>query len=91
MAHDKRHISRIASCTYAPGLASSMWYCATTDAAATVLGTGYFNASVDQLAVSDMILVNCGIGGTREILMLQVDSNNGTAVTVSAETGASGA
>jgi len=90
MSHDKRQLARIGSCPYGTLLASTLFYCATTDSAAEVLASDYFNPSVDQLVENDTIIVKAGIGGTPETLILNVDSNTGTAVTVSAETGASG-
>ena len=86
-----RSVTRAATSAYATGQTASLYFHASTEAAATVLTAGYFNAQRDDLKVGDVILVSAGIGGTADILMLHVTAAPATGnVTVAANTGASG-
>lgn len=53
MAFDRNNLSVLA---YANGF--TLWHYRTTDAAATVDTTGYFNTASEMLRVGDMILAN---------------------------------
>lgn len=54
----------------------------TSDTAATVDTSGYFNSAIDYLRVGDWIIVNSGIGGTPAYGIMVVNSNDGTNVDV---------
>lgn len=74
MAFQSKNLSVIG---YANGF--TLWHYATTDAAATVDTSGYFNNAANMLRVGDFILANASTGGTPENGMLVVATNaNGT-------------
>lgn len=54
------------------GTFTRKYFYSSTDASATVLAAGYFNAAGTRLAVGDIIVVSCGIGGTPATLVLRV-------------------
>lgn len=58
MAYSSKTLSVLG---YANGF--TLWHYATPDAAATVDGSGYFNAAAEMLRVGDFILANTGQGG----------------------------
>jgi hypothetical protein len=70
---------------YANGF--TLWHYATTDAAAVVDTTGYFNPAADMLRVGDMMFANLDTAGTPRSGLLLVSSNSGGVVDVSDMTG----
>jgi hypothetical protein len=71
MAYQSKDLSVLA---YANGF--TLWHYSTTDAAAAVDTSGYFNSASDMLRTGDMILANTGSGGG----VLVIASNAGGTV-----------
>ena len=65
---------------YANGF--TLWHYTTTDAAAAVDTSGYFNDAADVIRVGDMVLANVDTGGTMAAGMFLVSSNTGTVVDI---------
>jgi hypothetical protein len=61
------------------GAGNATWYYKSTDALATIDGSGYFNAEVRKLKVGDIIFAD----GNNVAGMARVVSNNGSVVDVS--------
>ncbi len=65
---------------YANGF--TLWHYTSTDAAATVDTSGYFNAAADMLRVGDMIMANTATAASPAAGILLVANNSGGAVDV---------
>lgn len=78
MAFTNKNLSALC---YGSGV--TLWVYTTSDTAATVDTSGYFNAMVDNMRVGDWILVNSGVGGTPAYGIMIVKTNDGTTVDVS--------
>ncbi len=65
---------------YANGF--TLWHYTTTDTAAAVDTSGYFNDAADVVRVGDMVLANVETGGTMAAGMFLVSSNTGTVVDI---------
>jgi hypothetical protein len=63
----------------AGGGTGNVWHYNTTDAPATVAGSGYFNSVTTNLKQYDMILVAGTTGGTHTFDLLGVTSASGAA------------
>ena len=50
-----------------------------TEAIATVAGSGYFNDITEELSNGDIIIASCGAGGTETVDLLVVNSATGAA------------
>lgn len=71
MAYDSANLSALA---YANGF--TLWHYTTTDAAAVVDSSGYFNGAANQLRVSDIILAKVGTAGAvNSVGIFAVQSN----------------
>lgn len=70
MAYDSKNLSVLA---YANGF--TLWHYATTDAAASVDSSGYFNNAAAMLRVGDILLANVDTDGTPQAGMFLVASN----------------
>lgn len=77
MAYDPKYLSVLA---YANGF--TLWHFTTTDAAAIVDSSGYFNAAADMVRVGDMILANVDTDGSPTAGVFLVTSNNAGIVDV---------
>ena len=66
------------------GDSNSIWFYTDGDAKATVVASGYFNASSELLSQGDVILCSIGIGGTPEMDVLTVTSATGAATVTTA-------
>ncbi|MCP5116917.1 MAG: hypothetical protein GY953_39325 [bacterium] len=77
MAYDKSNLSVL---NYANGF--SLWHYTTTDTAADVDTSGYFNNAAGQVRVGDFILANADTDGTPADGVFVVKSNTGTVVDV---------
>jgi len=75
MAYQAKNLSVIG---YANGF--TLWHYTTTDAAASVDTSGYFNAAAEMLRVGDFIMANCATGGTPAHGIFVVASNSGGVV-----------
>ncbi len=64
------------------GNAPQLWTYTTTDAAATVDTSGYFNAIASILKVGDIIFCYTSTGGTPAMSIVWVNSNTGSVVDV---------
>lgn len=89
MAHDPKNLQvEPTACTYGDG-ADKVLNTArniTPDNAAAVEAAGYFNASVKRLPVNTIIDCVVEAGGSRKLKTYIVTANNGTAVTIAAQT-----
>lgn len=56
------------------------WTYKTTDAIATVVASGYFDAQSDNLNVTDVITVIASTGGTETLTLVMVDAITGAGV-----------
>lgn len=70
----------LANLAYANGF--TLWHYTTTDAAADVDTSGYFNAAATMLRKGDMIMANTATGGTMVSGIFVVDSVSGGVVDV---------
>lgn len=77
MTYQSKNLSVL---NYANGF--SLWHYTTTDTAATVDTTGYFNTAADMLRVGDVIMANVDTGGTPGAGLFRVASNTGGVVDV---------
>ncbi|MGE5503556.1 MAG: hypothetical protein ACM31L_03950 [Actinomycetota bacterium] len=77
MAYQSKDLSVLA---YANGF--TLWHYTTTDAAATVDTTGYFNAAANMLRTGDIIVANVDTAGSMQAGLFLVSSNTGTVVDV---------
>lgn len=57
------------------GGAKSLWFYSDGDTAATIDGSGYFNAEAARLKVGDWVQINSGIGGSPAYGMAIVTGN----------------
>jgi hypothetical protein len=71
MAYASANLSLVG---YANGF--SMWHYTSTDAAATIDSSGYFNSASGQLAVGDFIFAHADTGGTPAYGVFVVLSNS---------------
>ena len=78
MAYNPDNLSAL---TYANGF--TLWHYKSTDLAATIDTTGYFNIAAPMLRVGDFILANANTGASIESGVFVVKENNGTVVDVS--------
>jgi len=78
MAFQSKNLSVLG---YANGF--TLWHYATTDAAATVDGSGYFNGASGMLRVGDFVFANASTSGTPENGLLVVVANAGGTVDAS--------
>ena len=78
MSYTSKNLSVLA---YAKGF--TLWHYGTTDTAATVDTSGYFNSAADMLRVGDMIIGNVDTAGTPQAGIFVVRSNTGSIVNVS--------
>lgn len=65
---------------YANGF--TLWHYTTSDSAATVDSSGYFNAAADMMRRGDVVLANTGSGGSTAGGIFLVASNSGGVVDV---------
>lgn len=77
MAYQSKDLSALG---YANGF--TLWHYRTTDLAAVVDNTGYFNAAGRMLRVGDFILLNAGLGTTPTHGVVVVVANAGGTVDV---------
>jgi hypothetical protein len=70
MAYLSKNLSVLA---YANGF--TLWHYTTTETAATVDSSGYFNNASDMLRVGDIIIANLETGGTAKAGLFLVASN----------------
>lgn len=68
------------------GGAKSLWYYTSSEAVATIAGSGYFNNATNELKEHDVILVVGSNGGTETVDVLVVTSATG-ATTVTTTNG----
>ena len=72
--------SNLSALTYANGF--TLWHYKTSDAAAVVDSSGYFNAAAAMLRVGDFIFANANISATMQSGVFIVNSNSGGVVDV---------
>ncbi|MFZ1428674.1 MAG: hypothetical protein WAS21_18120 [Geminicoccaceae bacterium] len=77
MAYQSKDLSALG---YANGF--TLWHYRTTDLAAVVDNTGYFNAAGRMLRIGDFILLNAGLGTTPTHGVVVVVANAGGTVDV---------
>jgi hypothetical protein len=70
MAYQAKNLSVLA---YANGF--TLWHYTTTEAAATVDSSGYFDNASDMLRVGDIIIANLETGGAAKAGLFLVSSN----------------
>ncbi len=78
MAFLSRELSVLA---YANGF--TLWHYRTTDTAAVVDGSGYFNRVAETMRVGDLVVLTAGLGGAPAHGLLVVVSNSGGVVDTS--------
>ena len=66
--------------SYANGF--TLWHYTSTDDAATVTGTGYFNTAADMLRKGDLIIANLNTGATQQNKHYFVSSSASGVVTI---------
>lgn len=77
MAYDSDSLTRLAG---ASGV--NLWHYTTTDTAATVNTSGYFNDATAMMRVNDVIICVSASGGTPVISHMYVNSNSSSVVDV---------
>lgn len=86
MSYQSKNLSVLA---YANGF--TLWHYTTTDAAATVDSSGYFDQAADMLRVGDIIVANTETSGTMKAGLFLVSSNAAGVVDVNDMTQIGGA
>jgi hypothetical protein len=82
MAYDASNLSAL---TYANGF--TLWHYKTSDAAADVDTSGYFNQAASMLRVGDFIFANANVDATMQSGVFIVATNSGGVVDVADITG----
>jgi hypothetical protein len=73
MAYTASNLKKIA------GGSNSVFLYDSTDAIATIIGSGYFNSATAELKQNDVIIAVGSTGGTRTVDMIVVSSATGAA------------
>ncbi len=90
MGHQVYNLSVEEKSSYDGAVKYTKAYLVTPDAAATVEGAGYLNASVARLPKGTRIEAVMAVGGTPVAKNYVVTANNGTAVTIALQATAAG-
>jgi hypothetical protein len=79
MAFTRTSLARVSGANSGAG---SMWMYSTADAIATVVAADYFLEAINEIKLTDLIVVTSSTGGTPAITFTYVNANDGTTIDV---------